>query len=119
MANSSTYQYYYRPGYGSSKLLIEIISGVDHADFLTDLFDALKELKPELVTTEDLWMSDKMLYTMNSSLGSFTLSKDIWGFVFITADENQSCIANINVLLTKDNRFKKVEVDFRNYITKG
>ncbi|HSY62329.1 MAG TPA: hypothetical protein VK796_10655 [Cytophaga sp.] len=109
------YKYYLRPGYGSEKLLIEFISCANEETFMLDLFDALKHIKPELINLNDLWMNDEVLYSISSTLGEFTLFKDLWGLAFIMADHNQGCIANINELLMKDNRFEKIEVNFDDY----
>ena len=109
------YKYRYRPVYGSNSLLIEFVNGVEKETFGTDLFDAIKEINPKLAGREDLWMNDEILYTINSNLGQFTLSKDIWDLVFLMADDNQSCILQINNLLLNDNRFEKVEVDFNDF----
>lgn len=106
------YKYHYRPGYGSDSLLIEFISGVDNEAFGVDLFDAIKEINPQFVGQENLWMNDEILSTVNSDLGQFTISKDIWGLAFLMADDNQSCVFEVNNLLLNDNRFEKVEVDF-------
>jgi hypothetical protein len=109
------YKYYLRPGYGSEKLLIEFMSGVEEETFLLHLFDAIKSIHPEIIDLHDLWMNDEVLHSINSILGQFTLSKDIWNFAFIMSDDNQTCIAKINDLLIADNRFEKIEVDFDNY----
>jgi hypothetical protein len=109
------YKYHYRPGYGSESLLIEFISGVDNETFEADFFDAIKEINPQLTGREDLWMNDEILYTVNSGLGQFTLSKDIWCLAFLMSDDNQSCIFQINNLLLNDNRFEKIEVDFNDF----
>jgi hypothetical protein len=115
-ANTS-YKYYLRPGYGSEKLLIEFISGVESDTFINDLFDAIKNIKPEIIDLADLWMNDEVLYSINSTLGEFTLSKDIWDLAFIMSEDNQTYIAKINELLIADNRFEKIEIDFNNYKT--
>ena len=109
------YKFRYRPGYGSDNLLIEFFYGVENEDFGTDLFDAIKEINPKLTGREDLWMNDEILYTINSDLGQFTLSKDIWDLAFLMADDNQSCVLQINNLLLTDNRFEKIEVDFKDF----
>ena len=109
------YKYRYRPGYGSDGLLIEIVNGVENEVFWTDLFDAIKEINPKLAGREDLWMNDEILYTINSDLGQFKLSKDIWGMAFFMADDNQTCILKINNLLLNDNRFEKIEVDLNDF----
>ena len=112
MKNQSKYKYRYRPEFGSENLLIEFISGVGNETFGIDLFDALKEINLKLFEQEDLWMNDEILYSVDSDLGKFTFSKDIWDLAFILADENQTCISRINNLLLFDNRFEKIEVDF-------
>jgi hypothetical protein len=109
------YKYHYRPGHGFENLLIEFISGVENETFGTDFFDAIKEINPQLVGKEYLWMNDEILYTVNSDLGQFTLSKDIWDLAFLMSDDNQSCIYQINNLLLNDNRFEKIEVDFNDF----
>jgi len=109
------YKYRFRPGYGSDKLLIEFTSGVENKSFVHDLFDTIKELNPKIHDLQDLWMNDEVLYSVNSDLGQFILSKDIWNLAFIMSDDNQVCVTQINNLLIKDNRFEKVEVDFSDY----
>ena len=111
------YKYYLRPGYGSANLLIEFISGVENDTFNIDLFDAIKTIRPELIDLQDLWMNDEVLYFIQSNLGDFLLSKDIWDLAFIMADHNQTCIAKINELLLADSRFEKIEVNFDDYKT--
>lgn len=107
------YKYRYRLGYSSDSLLIEFVTGVENEAFRTDLFDAIKEINPKLAGREDFWMNDEILYTIDSDLGQFTLSKDIWDLAFLMADDNQSCIIQINNLLLHDIRFEKIEVDFK------
>lgn len=113
-----TYKYYYRPEYGSEDLLLEFIRGVENETFMTDLLDAIKSIQPKIIDLHDLWMNDEVLYTINSTLGEFTFSKDIWDLAFIMVDNNQICIAKINELLVADNRFEKIEVNFEDYKTK-
>ena len=64
---------------------------------------------------EDLWMNDEIVYSINSAAGSFILSKDIWDFAFIMADNNQISIIRIDELLAADKRFEKIDVDFSAY----
>jgi len=115
MDKTIKYKYRYRPGYGSDCLLIEFLSGVENEAFWADLFDAIKEINPKLAESEDLWMNDEILYTINSDLGQFTLSKDIWDLAFLMADDNQFCILQIDNLLLNDHRFEKIEVDFNDF----
>jgi hypothetical protein len=106
------YKYRYRLGYDSESFLIEFVNGVENETFMTDIFDVIKEINPKLIEHYDLWMNNEILYKINSDLGQFTLTKDIWDFAFLLADDNQSCLLKINNMLLKDNRFEKIEVDF-------
>lgn len=115
MNNPAKYKYHYRPEYGSNRLLIEFITGVENKGFDNDLFDAINEIEPILIEEVELWLNDEILYIIKSNLGQFTLSKDIWNFAFIVANDNQDCIFKINNLLLSDNRFEKVEVDFNDF----
>jgi hypothetical protein len=115
MTHIGPYKYHYRPGYGSKKLLIEFLSGVEDESFTSDLFSALKSIEPKIIGNENFWMDDTFTYTIRSNAGKFTLSKDTWGFAFIHAEDNQDCLDTINQLLLEDVRFKKIEVDFNDY----
>lgn len=66
-------------------------------------------------TINDLWINDEYLLDVNSDIGSFSISKDIWGFAFIMSEENQECLNKINLILLKDQNFQKVEVNFDHY----
>lgn len=109
------YKYYYRPGYGSTELLIEIFSGTEHPRFLDDFLAAIATLEPHIIKTEDVWASDEILLEIGTLSGTFTLSKDIWDWVFIMADNNQECISQINTMLVQNKNFEKLEVDFKKY----
>ena len=98
----------HRLGYGSNDFLIEFISGVDE-DFGNKLFEAIKILHPKIAGKDDVWMNDEVIYTVDSDLGRFTLSNDVWGCAFIMSEENQNCVAKINELLLEDKRFEKIE----------
>ena len=107
---SKKYKYNYRPEYSSENLLIEFISGVDNETFEKDLFEAINQINPNIVKKEDLWMNDEILYTVNSNIGDFELSKNtILDLVFITSKENKLIINKIDELLIKDDRFEKLE----------
>ncbi len=105
------YKYHLRPGYGSDKLLLEFILNNSYTEFGKDLFETLKDINPKVDTIEDLWMNDEVLLNVSSDKGSFLLSKDIWDFAFIMADENQSAIKTIDSILNDSNLFDKEEVD--------
>lgn len=107
--------YKLRPGYGSNKLLIEFVHGPEKETFFGELTSALKELELKIKTADDLWMNDEILLTISSSMGTFTFSKDIWDFAFITAEDNQECILKIDTLLSQHPSFIKEEVNFDDY----
>ena len=112
------YKYYYRPAYGaygSEELLLEFYQGVENGTFYSDLFETISELNPKVESIEDLWMNDEVLLNVNSDIGSFILSKDIWDFAFIMAEKNQKCLEKINMILLISDLFEKVEVDFEAY----
>lgn len=109
------YKYYFRPGYGSENLLIEIFEGAERETFVSDFLDAVCEINPKLNDVLDLWMNDEIEMSYDSEAGAFALSKDIWGFAFITAENNQEGLARINSILEKASLFEKFEVDFENY----
>jgi hypothetical protein len=115
MANRAKYTYHYRPAYGSANLLIEFVNGVEDEAFAADFLEAIKKINPQIVGHQDLWMNDEIEIAIRTDFGRFMLSKDVWGFAFIMSDENQSCLAKINNLLVKDDRFEKIEVDFDKY----
>ncbi|MFZ0599622.1 MAG: hypothetical protein WAM46_21720 [Flavobacterium sp.] len=109
------YKYHLRPGYKAQELLIDIFSGAENEDFFPDFFDSIAAINPEVNTINDLWINDEYLLDVKSDIGSFSISKDIWGFTFIMADENQECIIRIDLLLSENKNFQKIEVDFENY----
>jgi hypothetical protein len=109
------YQYHFRPGYKSQELLIDIFGGAESDNFNSDLLSAIAEIKPKMTDIVDLWMNDEVMMTFDSDAGQFTISKDIWGFAFIMAENNQEGLTRINSILENSEMFEKVEVDFENY----
>lgn len=109
------YQYYFRPAYKSEELLIDIFGGAENENFISDFLNAIAVLKPTMTDILDLWMNDEVLMSFDSEIGSFTLSKDIWGLAFITAEHNQEGLFQINSILENSEMFTKVEVDFERY----
>ena len=109
------YTYLFRPGYGSDKLLLEFILDSTDTEFNQDLLTTLKDISPVIESIQDLWMNDEVLLVMSSTQGGFVLSKDIWGFAFITAEENQACLKLIDHILNNSSLFEKEEVDFKDY----
>ena len=109
LPNNTRYKFSFRPAYGSDKMLIEFITGAEREEFLPDFLDAIKSFHPKLESTLDLWMNDEIQFKVSSDLGDFLFSKDIWGFAFAWADENQHGIKTISDLLTLDNRFEATD----------
>ena len=109
------YSYHFRPGYQSLKLLIDIFGGAESENFNSDFLNAITELNPKMIDIVDLWMNDEVVMTFDSEVGKFSLSKDIWGFAFIMAENNQEGLHRINSILELSELFEKVEVDFENY----
>ena len=109
------YQYYCRPGYGNTNLLIEFISIKEGTSFFNILYDALKSIGCKVEGTTDLWMNDEMLLSISSQKGNFEISVDAYDFIFIMADDNQEAITAIDAILQEDARFEKVLVDFSKY----
>lgn len=109
------YHYYFRPGYQSEELLIDIFGGAENETFFPDFMNAIKEINPNMIDILDLWMNDEVLMTIDSAVGKFTVSRDIWGFAFIMADNNQEGLHRINSILEQAEQFEKVPVDFENY----
>ena len=81
-----------RPGYGSNKLLIEFEKGSGSKEMLIALKETLSSIGVKAKEKEDLWLNDEVAYHMNSDLGEFEISINIWDHVFIMAMENQKAI---------------------------
>jgi hypothetical protein len=109
------YKYNFRPAYKSQELLIEIFSGAENEDFLSDFLNAISEINPKVENIKNLWMNDEDLFEITSDSGFFLLSKDIWDLAFIMSEENQECIHKINSILSEDENFQKIEVNFEDY----
>lgn len=109
------YRYRLRPGYGSDKWLLEFFLDSADGEFENTLFTALHVLNPSLEEIQDLWMNNEILMSVCCDQGSFLLSKDIWGFAFIMADDNQQCVLAIEEILSKNDHFRKEEVDHALY----
>lgn len=105
------YKYHLRPGYGSAELLLAFFLDDSGTEFVNDLMATLKDIHPNIDTVEGL-MIDELLLEVSSDAGSFSFSNDIWGFAFITTNENQLTIMRINELLNDSALFEKEEIDF-------
>ena len=87
----------------------------DDVAFNNDLLATLQDINPEIDSVEDLWMNDEIVFHISSNHEAFYLSKDIWGFAFITAENNQLAIKIIDEILSRSDLFEKEEVDFDKY----
>ncbi|HEY6144074.1 MAG TPA: hypothetical protein VIV55_11735 [Flavobacterium sp.] len=109
------YKYRFRPEYNSENLIIEIFSGVENKSFFSDLLNSIIEINPKIEEISELWMNDEFIFNVQSDIGNFLLSKDIWDLAFIMSENNQECVNRINSILSNDKRFEKVEVNFDDY----
>lgn len=89
--------------------------GVENNDFLHQLLLSLSSLEPKFVDVQDVWMNDEVILSVESSMGNFLLSKDIWDMAFIMADNNQPVLYKIDEILSVDNYFDKIPVDFNEF----
>jgi hypothetical protein len=113
---SEKYRYRLRPGYKSKKLLIKIWVEGDIEIFKTHLWDALSEIEPVFLETQDLWMNDEKFYKLDSKVGKFEMSYyyciddiNFWG------EDNQEGILKIESILAKSPHFWREEVDYNDY----
>lgn len=114
---SVPYKYHLRPAYGSPELLLQFNLDSSDTDFIKDVFKALASIEPKVNSLQELWMNGEIILHISSSIGEFCLSRDIWDFGFVTAEENQPCIKAIHKILDRNPLFMQEEVDFENYKT--
>jgi len=112
--NSHPY-YIVRPGYGSKDLLIEFGGTADGNAIVQSLIQLLTNNGFTISSVQDNFASDEYCYHFKSNQGNITLSIDIWDFVFLHGDNNQSDIHLIAELLKTSNQFITKEVDFEKY----
>ena len=112
---SLPYKYYIRPAYGSTELLLQFNLNSTDTEFIKDLFHALESIHPRVDSLQELWMNGEILLHIHSTIGKFCVSRDIWDFAFITAEENQPGIQAITKLLEQSSRFTREEVDFEKF----
>lgn len=111
--------YRLRPAYGNKELLIEFTSVPDKKDFISNLALALVPIQVVIIGFENLWMNDETLIKANSNFGSFEISFDTWGLVFILAKDSEDLILRIDSLLADHSEFKKETVNFKGYESNG
>lgn len=113
--NTIQFKYYCRPGYGTSNLLIEIVSLNNQENIFQSIMNALKNIKPNNIKLEDIWQNDEFIYTIDSTIGTFTIHLDNFGIAFITAENNNELILKIDLILNQNLQFTKEDVDFSKY----
>ncbi|WP_430906225.1 hypothetical protein [Maribacter sp. 2-571] len=113
MRPNNTYKL--RPAYGSENLLIEFGTADDGEYLLFEIMKLLSMHGFEQQGKIDLWMNDEILVVMCSQNGRVTLSLDVWGSIYILANNNQQDIRRIDTLLQNTKKFKKESVDFDQY----
>jgi len=114
---SVPYKYFVRPAYGSAELLLQFNLNSTDTDFIKDVFNALASIQPQIDSLQELWMNGEILLHIQSTIGKFCLSRDIWDVAFVTAEENQPCIKAITKILEQNPCFTREEVDFDMYKT--
>ena len=107
--------YRYRPGYGSTKYLLEFNFRDEVEDPIKFLLNIIKQLDPAISDINDLWQNDEVIFHITSTKGSFIISKDIWGFIFIMGEDNQLVLRTIDDILSSNPQFQKEQVDPNNY----
>jgi len=107
--------YKHRPCYGTDKFLIEILSGIDEPEFIATFMNAINAVNPMITGAVDLWMNDEVQFEFRSEAGAFTLSKDIWGFVFVEANNNQECLKKLDALLSSSTSFERLAINPEDY----
>ncbi|MHA3788420.1 hypothetical protein ACX0HA_09445 [Flavobacterium hauense] len=103
------YKYYKRPCYGSDDLLIEFISGPEEVNFISDLFATLSGFNPKIKDLVDAWYNDEVLLHVQTDIGGFVFSKDIWDFAFIMVENNNAIIDHIDDVLSKNHLYEKLD----------
>lgn len=112
---SNSIKYYLRPCYGSDKLLVEFILDSSNMNFNENILCALSSIHPKIDSVDDLWMNNEILFHISSDRGDFLLSKEIWDSAFILTENNQFIIKEIDNILSRNDLFEKIEVDFTKY----
>jgi len=112
---SIPYKYHLRPAYGSTELLLQFNLDGSDTEFIKDLFKTIASIEPTIDSLQELWMNGEILLHINSRIGGFCVSRDIWDFAFVTAEENQSCIKAIHEIISQSPLFLRVEIDFEHY----
>jgi hypothetical protein len=92
-----------------------MVSGVEDPNFFATFMEAIGELQPAVTGSADLWMNDEFQLYFTSAAGAFTFSKDVWGFAFIEADNNQEGLQKIDTLLSSSKRFERLDVNLDDY----
>ena len=101
-----------RPGNNTEELLIEFRKGSGSDEMILAMKKVLAEANADVIEKIDLWQNDEVIYKMKSQFGSFEISSDNYGCIFIMAPDNQPAIVAISSLLSKSNIFKSEAISF-------
>lgn len=102
------HSYELRPEFGSDRLLMEFTSATEPHELIRDLLTTCAPIKFQLAEATDLWMNDEVLLEIQSNFGNFTLSKDIWSFVFLLARDNQAGLQKLDTFLKDTPLFERI-----------
>lgn len=94
-----------RNGHESPDDLIEFRKGSGTKEMIEALKKVLTTIEAKTEKKEDLWFNDEMLYHMNSAIGKFEISADVWNDIFILANGNSDTIKSIEKVLIESGYF--------------
>jgi hypothetical protein len=104
-----------RPGYTTKELLIEFRSGSGSDEMIRAMWQVFDKFEIKVISKEDFWGNDEIIYKMQSAFGGFDLSSDNHGFIFILAPENQATIKSLAALLSESGFFQCEENSFEQH----
>lgn len=100
-------KYYYRKTYSSGEALIEFVKGTESDGVFRNVFGALSSAHPSIRNIGELWTNNEIVMNVDSDLGNFILSKDIYNLSCIMARRNAGCIEKIDQLLAANPMFER------------
>ncbi|MDX1251028.1 MAG: hypothetical protein IDH49_02000 [Gammaproteobacteria bacterium] len=131
IGNRQMFTFAIRPGYGTNDLLIEFFKGAGSDEMISALREVLTEIGAKTVSIEDLWQNDEMVYHMDSNVGEFELSLNVWDCIFIipaarkswfgwgnatrNRERRHATVSEIEAALLRSGKFVREEVKFADY----
>lgn len=100
-------KYYYRTAYNSGVAAIEFFQGTERDGFFRTVFTALSSVHPMVKNIREMWKNDEMIVHVDSDLGDFIVSKDIYDLSSIISRRNAGCIEKIDQILAANPMFQK------------